>query len=195
MPFKFPKKEILAFVKESYKEMYNIPGLNKFLKYLQSNSSILDLGCGGGQDSLFLAKKGHNVTGIDITAEIIKLAKKKAKHQNTNFKKSSIKTFSPKQKFDGVWFSKVFKFIPLKNQQAVVKKINSFLKPGGVLYITAVPSDKRKDYETIKRGSARKLITRKTFESLLRKNGFRIIHFKYCKNKVGMEIIAKKKKS
>ncbi len=195
MTFKFPQKEVVKFVNESYKEMYNVPGLNKFLKHLPSQSSILDLACGGGQDSLFLAKKGHNILGIDITAEIIKLAKKKAKHPNTTFKQSSIKAFSSKRKFDGVWFSKAFKYIPLKESSAVIKKIYSLLKPGGILYITATPSDKRKDYEYELRGSTRKMITKKTFEELLRKNGFRIVHFKYWKGKVGMEAIAIKSKS
>lgn len=195
MTFKFPQKEVVKFVNESYKEMYNVPGLNKFLKHLPSQSSILDLGCGGGQDSLYMAKKEHNITGIDITAEIINIAKKKAKHPNTSFKKSSIESFSSKQKFDGIWFSKVFKFISIKKSPAVIKKIYSLLKPGGILYITATPSDKRKDYEYELRGSTRKMITRKTFEELLRKNGFRIVHFKYWKGKVGMEAIAIKSKS
>jgi guanosine-3',5'-bis(diphosphate) 3'-pyrophosphohydrolase len=193
MTFNFPKKAVKKFVKESYKEMYNVPALKRFLKHLPANSSILDFGCGGGQDSLFMAQKGNFVTGIDITAEMIRLAKKKAKHSNTAFKKSSIESFFSKQKFDGIWSSKVFKFIPLKKQDAVIKKVFSILKPGGVLYITAKPSDKRRDYEVVERGSVRKLITRKTFESLLRENGFRIVHFQYWKNKVGMEIIAKKK--
>lgn len=47
------------------------------LKYLPKNSSVLDLGCGAGVpvDDLLL-KAGHEVVGIDISSEQIKLAKK-----------------------------------------------------------------------------------------------------------------------
>ena len=44
--------------------------------------SALDLGCGTGEESIFLAKKGFKVTGIDISKTAIKYAKdntKKAK--------------------------------------------------------------------------------------------------------------------
>ena len=38
----------------------------------------VDLGCGAGNHSIWLAKKGFNVTGIDISSEAIKIAKKQA---------------------------------------------------------------------------------------------------------------------
>jgi len=194
MTFKFPKEDVSKFVKESYKEMYNMPGLKKFSKHLPIHSSILDLGCGGGQDALFFAKHNHQVIGIDTTAEIIKIAKNKAKHPNITFKTSSFEKFSTKEKFDGIWCAKVFHFIPIKNQIAFIKKVYAHLKPGGIFYLTSKTSDKRKDYELPdgQNGSLRKRLTKKTFETILRKNGFRIIHFKYWKNKIGMEIIAKR---
>ena len=51
--------------------------LQKFLKYLPKNSTILDLGCGAGVpvDDV-LIKAGHTVVGIDISPEQIKLARK-----------------------------------------------------------------------------------------------------------------------
>lgn len=51
--------------------------LQKFLKYLPKNSTILDLGCGAGVpvDDVLL-KAGHTVVGIDISPEQIKLARK-----------------------------------------------------------------------------------------------------------------------
>src|SRR4051794_11108004 len=40
--------------------------------------SVLDAGCGTGENALFLAGRGHTVTGIDFLAEPIARAKQKA---------------------------------------------------------------------------------------------------------------------
>lgn len=194
MSFYFSKKNAQNFVKESYQKMYNIASLKNFSKHLLKKSFILDLGCGGGQDSLIFAQQGHTVTGIDITSEVIRLAKKKVNHPKVTFKKSSFEKFSTSKKFDGIWCAKVFHFIPLEDQNAFIKKVYKILKPGGVFYLTSKTTDKRIDYELNdgEYGTTRKRLTRKTFESILRKNGFQIMYFKYWNKKVGMEIIAKK---
>jgi 2-polyprenyl-3-methyl-5-hydroxy-6-metoxy-1,4-benzoquinol methylase len=44
--------------------------------------SVLDVGCGTGENALFLAAQGHEVWGIDITARAINTAKTKAKERN-----------------------------------------------------------------------------------------------------------------
>jgi 2-polyprenyl-3-methyl-5-hydroxy-6-metoxy-1,4-benzoquinol methylase len=42
------------------------------------NGSILDAGCGTGENPLFFSQRGHKVTGIDFLREPIERAKKKA---------------------------------------------------------------------------------------------------------------------
>ncbi len=44
----------------------------------QITGSILDSGCGTGENALFFARQGHKVTGLDFLAEPISLAKQKA---------------------------------------------------------------------------------------------------------------------
>jgi cyclopropane fatty-acyl-phospholipid synthase-like methyltransferase len=44
----------------------------------QITGSMLDAGCGTGENALFFAKRGHKVTGIDFLAEPINRAKQKA---------------------------------------------------------------------------------------------------------------------
>src|SRR5437867_2640352 len=43
--------------------------------------SILDAGCGSGENALYFASRGHKVTGIDFLAEPINRAKRKAEER------------------------------------------------------------------------------------------------------------------
>lgn len=45
-------------------------------------SRILDIGCGTGRHSIELAKRGYNVTGIDLSESQLKRANEKAREQN-----------------------------------------------------------------------------------------------------------------
>ena len=44
----------------------------------QITGSILDAGCGTGENALYFASRGHKVTGIDFLEEPIRRAKRKA---------------------------------------------------------------------------------------------------------------------
>lgn len=53
--------------------------IEKILQYCRKESKIVDVGCGIGQVANFLASKGYNVTGIDISPLFIKEARKSGK--------------------------------------------------------------------------------------------------------------------
>ncbi len=46
------------------------------------NCEILDIGCGTGRHAIELAKRGYNVTGIDLSESMIKKARENAKKYN-----------------------------------------------------------------------------------------------------------------
>lgn len=45
------------------------------MKWLSPNSSIVDMGCGNGRDSLFFAQNGMQVLGVDASSTVINLLK------------------------------------------------------------------------------------------------------------------------
>ena len=45
---------------------------------------ILDVGCGAGFFSVLLAKEGHQVTGIDLTPDMVKNARLLASEEKTD---------------------------------------------------------------------------------------------------------------
>src|SRR5690348_2790166 len=63
-----PQSDTLRFLKFLKKEE----------KYQVENKNILDLGCGTGRNSNYLADNGNNVTGIEISKTAIEIAKTRA---------------------------------------------------------------------------------------------------------------------
>jgi len=64
----------------------------------------LDAGCGTGNYSIELARRGYNVTGLDISPELISEAKKKLENKSLHlkFEIGDILKLSSEQKFDGI---------------------------------------------------------------------------------------------
>ncbi len=59
-----------------YEDMYAFVNLVEKLN-LPPGASILDVGCGGGWVSHYLAKLGYRVTGVDICDELLKIAQER----------------------------------------------------------------------------------------------------------------------
>lgn len=63
-----------------------------FANNLSPNSRVLDIGCGTGYPiALYLSKQGFQVTGIDISEEMIKQAQKLNLHNATFFSRGYFK--------------------------------------------------------------------------------------------------------
>ena len=60
--------------------------LSYLKKLLSKKKRILDLACGYGRFTIALANQGYNIEGIDISLNLLKEAKKKAKKENLNLK-------------------------------------------------------------------------------------------------------------
>jgi len=67
-----------------------------------TDSKILDIGCGTGRHSIELAKRGYRVTGIDLSESMLTRAKEKAGEQkvHVDFKKADARNVSFKKEFD-----------------------------------------------------------------------------------------------
>ncbi len=73
-----------------------------FANNLSPNSRVLDIGCGTGYPiALYLSKQGFQVTGIDISEEMIKQAQKLNLH-NATFLVEDILNFKTDKKYDAI---------------------------------------------------------------------------------------------
>ncbi len=63
--------------------------------------SVLDLGCGTGSHALFLAERGHRVTGIDASPGMLRVARAKARgRRNPAFRRADMRSFDLGRTFE-----------------------------------------------------------------------------------------------
>lgn len=153
-------------------------------KFLISRRKILDIGCGAGTISLYLASKGHHVLGIDISQSAVNAANKSAKIlrlKNISFERMNFPYELPTDKYDFIICSEVIEHI--QDDNLALKKIFSLLKRGGVAFIST-PS---KNAPLHKLGLVKKFdekvghLRRYTLEELVEKTracGFKILETK-----------------
>jgi 2-polyprenyl-3-methyl-5-hydroxy-6-metoxy-1,4-benzoquinol methylase len=113
--------------------------LSENFHYIPAGARVLDLGMGEGRNAVFLARKGFNVTGIDISSVAVRKAQLLAKEVGVRIEGVTIPVEEyrpPKELFDAVI---CFYYVDRKLNE----KILSYLKPGGLLIYEA-HTDKQK---------------------------------------------------
>tara|TARA_B100001057_G_C22798932_1_gene930772 strand:+ start:556 stop:1389 length:834 start_codon:yes stop_codon:yes gene_type:complete len=106
-------------------------------KYLKKNSSIIEAGCGLGQEVFKLENAGFDVTGIDYDEGLIERLNRL--YPNTEFLKSDVSNLSNiNQKFDGYWsFGVIEHFID--GYDEIANQANKALNDEGYSFVI-VPS-------------------------------------------------------
>ncbi len=69
---------------------------------INDNSKILDLACGAGRHSIQFARKGFQVTAVDLSRNLLNIAKLNAQKEkvNINFIRADIRNFHIDEKFE-----------------------------------------------------------------------------------------------
>jgi cyclopropane fatty-acyl-phospholipid synthase-like methyltransferase len=125
VPDDFTKKEVDFLVSE----------LN-----VGSNQSVLDIPCGFGRHSVELAKRGYQVTGVDISERFIKNLNKKVLSDKLPVQTilGDILTIDIKQKFAGaVCMGNSFGYFDIDKMKLFVDKVSSCLTIGSKFIINS----------------------------------------------------------
>lgn len=102
------------------------------------SGSILDAGCGTGENALFFAQHGQQVTGIDFLEEPIQRAKQKAVERglSANFLvMDALALQEIPQVFDKVIDCGLFHVFNFADRRKYVEGLTSVLRPGGRLFL------------------------------------------------------------
>lgn len=118
------------------KEVENI------VQYLKKDSKILDVGCGDGRHSLYLAGFGFQVDAFDISVNAINKINymKKRSNLNINTYVCDVLDFKFKYKYDLIIIHGVLQFIEKVKQPKIIELLKKWTSPNGY-HIIAVFTD------------------------------------------------------
>jgi len=104
--------------------------LDAFMRRLASGAAVLDLGCGGGHDSLALLERGLDVTACDGSAELAREAEVRIG------RKVEVVRFQEigwQDRFDGIWAEASLLHVPRAELGDVLARLRQALRPRGIL--------------------------------------------------------------
>jgi SAM-dependent methyltransferase len=104
----------------------------------QIHGSLLDAGCGTGENALFFARQGCKVTGIDFLVEPIQQVKHKATKRGlsvTSVVKDALTLGDWSERFDNVIDSGLFHNFSNEERKRYVAGLAAVLNPGGKLFL------------------------------------------------------------
>lgn len=118
----------------------------KAIEFTKNKNKALDIGCGcTGRLIDLLLNKGFQPAGIDVSSEMIKLAK--IRHPHIDFYQGDICKHELPSKYDFITAWDSIWHIPLADQANVITKIINNLNVGGIFIFsfggTAEPGDQR----------------------------------------------------
>ena len=102
---------------------------------------VLDIGCGGGILSDSMARKGADVTGIDLSTKALKVAQLHALEagtQNVSYREISAEALAQEQPagFDVVTCMEMLEHVP--DPSSVVRACSALVKPGGWVFFSTI---------------------------------------------------------
>jgi len=161
---------------------------------IPSGSHILELGCGEGNDSIYLAQQGHAVIATDFSDVVIAGDQQSLTHPKLQFSVQDISqplNYSTNS-FDVVYARLSLHYFTSEQTEKIFSEIARVLKPNGYLCFMCKSVNDRlygqgkkiEDNMYELAGHVRHFFSEKLTRELLAKNGFTVISLEHGKDKL-----------
>ncbi len=105
--------------------------LDAFLAALPARATILELGCGSGQDAAYMLSRGFDVTPTDGSAE---LAREAEKRLGRPVRVMRFEALDATEIFDGIWAEASLLHVPRSALPDIFDRILRAVKTGGIFH-------------------------------------------------------------
>ena len=105
--------------------------LTDFLDRVPAGGAILDLGCGGGQDSQVMLARGFDVTPLDGSAGLAAVAERRLGRAVRVMRFEDLEDVAA---FDAVWANASLLHVPITGLADILARVRRALRPGGLFY-------------------------------------------------------------
>ena len=113
----------------------NEPELSFFIELLPRKARVLDVGCGAGFTAKFLVENNCSVVGIDISTEMLKLARKRV--PEVEFLEMDMSDLSfPTDSFDGIVSLYAIFHIAKEKHFSLFQNFYNLIKPRGIIFFS-----------------------------------------------------------
>ncbi|HEX9959683.1 MAG TPA: class I SAM-dependent methyltransferase [Pyrinomonadaceae bacterium] len=99
---------------------------------LFSQKTVLEIACGTGYWTERIAETAASVFATDINESVIEIAGERQK-KNITFAVADMYSFTPAEKYDGVFGGFIWSHILLQDLDKFIEKVKSFLKSNGTI--------------------------------------------------------------
>lgn len=126
-----------AIVQEYTEEFFDDKSDEKYIdQFLQSleGKNVLDAGCGNGRDCKYINQKGFKVKGIDLSKEMLVIAKKMVPKVDFEVMDITNITYSDNS-YDGIISNCSFFHIPVEELPKTLNSFSKILKPNSKLLL------------------------------------------------------------
>ena len=102
-----------------------------FLTELKAGASILDFGCGSGRDTRYFLQKGYQVTALDGSEELCRIAEE---NSGIPVIQMDFNEFDEQDKYDGIWACSSILHLPGQELKNVLIHMEKALHSEGIIY-------------------------------------------------------------
>ena len=111
------------------------PLLVEWLQYFPAGASLLDLGCGGGQDAGDLDRRGYHVVGADRTSALLSAGRRR--YPSLPLVRADLRDLPfHAMSFDGLWAAASLMHFPKPDARRILADLYKLVRPGGLLAAT-----------------------------------------------------------
>jgi SAM-dependent methyltransferase len=118
------------------------------LAFFSAKSTIVDIGCGNGQDTAWLYQQGFNAFGIDASKGMLDQARLRYPHLTHIFSQDSLPNLGtlPDQSVDGIFCNNMLMHVPTEQFFRSIQTFKRILRNNGILLLyydayTLIPRD------------------------------------------------------